>query len=38
MKNKIEERKGDKVKSSGRKIQERGIAKEIYSEIVIWIG
>ena len=35
MKNKIEERKGDKVKSRGRRIQERGIAREIYGKTVI---
>ncbi len=35
MKNKTEERKGDKVKSRGRRIQERGIAREIYGETVI---
>jgi len=31
----MEERKGDKVKSRGRRIQEREIVREIYSEIVI---
>jgi len=35
MKNKIEERKGDKVKSRDGRVQERGIAREIYSKIVI---
>ena len=37
-KNKIEERKEEKVKSRGRRVQERGIAREIYSKVVIWIG
>ena len=35
MKNKIEETKRDKVKSRGRRVQERGIAREIYGKIVI---
>ena len=38
MKNKIKERKRDKVKSRGERVQERGIAREIYGEIVIWVG
>ena len=29
------ERKGDKVKSRGWKVQERGVTKKIYSEVVI---
>ena len=35
MKNKIKERKEDKVKSRGKRVQERGIARKIYSKIVI---
>ena len=38
MKNKTEERKEDEVKSRGRRIQERGITRKIYSEVVIWVG
>ena len=38
MKNKIKERKGDEVKSRGGRVQERGIAREIYSKVVIWMG
>ena len=38
MKNKIEEKKGDKVKSRGRRVQERGISREIYGKIVICVG
>ena len=38
MKNKTEERKGDKVKLRGRRVQERGITREIYSKVVIWVG
>ena len=38
MKNKIEERKGDKVKSRSRRVQERGVAREIYGKVVIWVG
>ena len=38
MKNKIKERKGDEVKSRGRRVQEREIAREIYSKVVIWMG
>jgi len=38
MKNKIKERKGDKVKSRGERVQEKRIAREIYGEIVIWMG
>jgi len=38
MKNKTEERKGDKVKPRGRRVQERRIAREIYSKVVIWVG
>ena len=38
MKNKSKERKGDEVKSRGGRIQERGITREIYSKVVIWIG
>ena len=38
MKNKTEERKGDKVKPRGGRVQERRIAREIYSEVVIWVG
>ena len=38
MKNKIKERKEDKVKSRGKRVQERGIAREIYGKIVIWMG
>ena len=37
MKNKIKERKRDEVKSKGGKVQERGIAREIYGKIVIWV-
>ena len=29
------ERKRNKVKSRGRRIQERGVAKEIYGKVVI---
>ena len=36
-KNKIEERKGDKVKPRSGRVQERGVAREIYSKIVIWV-
>jgi len=38
MKNKTKERKRDKVKSRGRRVQERGIARVIYSKVVIWMG
>ena len=38
MKNKIKERKGDKVKSRSRRVQERRITREIYGEVVIWVG
>jgi len=38
MKNKTEERKGDKTKSRGRRVQERRVTREIYSEVVIWVG
>ena len=38
MKNKIEERKGDKVKPRDKRVQKRGIAREIYGKIVIWVG
>ena len=38
MKNKIEERKRDKVKPKGRRVQERRIAREIYNEVVIQVG
>jgi len=37
MKNKSEERKEDEVKPRGRRIQERGITREIHSKVVIWI-
>ena len=35
MKNKSKERKGDEVKPRGKRIQERGITREIYSKVVI---
>ena len=38
MKNKIEEKKRDEVKSRGERVQERRIAREIYGKIVIWVG
>ena len=38
MKNKIEERKGDKVKSKSRGVQERRVARKIYGKVVIWVG
>jgi len=38
MKNKSEKRKGDEVKSRGRGIQKRRVIREIYSEVVIWVG
>ena len=38
MKNKSEERKGDEVKSRGRRIQKREITRKIYNEVVIWVG
>ena len=38
IKNKTEERKRDKVKSRGGRVQERGIAREIYGKVVIWVG
>jgi len=38
MKDKNKERKGDKVKSRGRRVQERGVAREIYGKVVIWVG
>jgi len=37
MKNKIEERKRDKVKPRDEKVQEREIAREIYSKVIIWV-
>ncbi len=38
MKNKTEERKRDKVKPRGGRVQEREIARKIYSEVIIWVG
>ena len=38
MKNKIEKREEDKVKPRGGRVQERGIARKIYNEVVIWVG
>jgi len=38
MKNNPEERKKDKVKPRSRRVQERGIAREIYGKVVIWMG
>jgi len=35
MENKNEERERDKVESGSRRVQKRGIAREIYSEVVI---
>ena len=35
MKNKSEERKEDKVKSRGGRIQEREITRKIYNKVVI---
>jgi len=37
MKNKNKKRERDKVKSRDGRVQERGIAREIYSEVVIWV-
>ena len=37
MKNKNKKRKKDEVKSRGGRVQEREIAREIYSEVVIWV-
>ena len=37
MKNKNEERKGDKVKSRNRGIQKRRVTREIYGKVVIWV-
>ena len=38
MKNKTEERKGDKIKPRGRRVQERRTDRKIYSKVVIWVG
>jgi len=38
MKNKTEERKGNKVKPRSGRVQKRGITREIYSKVVIWVG
>ena len=38
MKNKTEEKKEDKIKPRGGRVHERRIAREIYSEVVIWVG
>jgi len=35
MKNKTEERKGDKTKPRGRRVQERRVTRKIYGEVVI---
>jgi len=37
MKNKNKKKERDKVKSRGRRVQERRIARKIYSEVVIWV-
>ncbi len=38
MKNKNKKKERDKVKSRGGRVQERGIAREIYNKVVIWVG
>jgi len=38
MKDKNKKRERDEVKSRGRRVQERGVTREIYSEVVIWVG
>jgi len=37
MKNKNKKRERDEVKSRDRRVQERGIAREMYGKVVIWV-